>query len=86
MKIFRGSERKLPLPRTIPVRSLGDVKKEMTAKNGGEFCLTLSQFTPRQDPTYKNSNRLPFNSFTMCLIPIKRDAVYQSQSKTKGKR
>jgi hypothetical protein len=35
----------------IPLRSTGDIKKEVTAKNGGELCLTLQSINnPWQDP------------------------------------
>ena len=46
-KIFAGSEWKLPRPSTIPLRSTGDVKKEMTAKNGGELCLIFQSIHPQ---------------------------------------
>lgn len=60
-KNFRGSEWKLPSPSTIPLRSTGDVKKEMTAKKRRR---TLS-YIPASSP----SGRIPLMRIPLSLLP-----------------
>jgi hypothetical protein len=78
-KTFRGGEWKLPSPSTIPLRSTGDVKKDMTAKNRRRTLFYIPVSSPSGRIPLMRIPLGPFQLHDCVRISIKRGSVYQTK-------